>query len=271
MTRFDSAWGQFWLYNIIMFLRYWVISGGLHLIVWHWFRRGLAAHHIQKTSAPKASMRREIFWSMVAIPIFASTAFFMAWAFGLGWIKVDTGPVAAYGWGRAIGAFVLLLFMHDTYFYWIHVLMHTPWLYRRVHLVHHLSTNPSAYAAYSFHPFESVLEMLFFPLALLILPTMNFYVLVTFFTFDFFINAAAHSGLDYLPERLHKTWLGSWINTPTHHNWHHQRATGNYGFYTLFWDRMCGTLVQPGRITQTFTEKNQAPSTELPPAGRAAP
>jgi sterol desaturase/sphingolipid hydroxylase (fatty acid hydroxylase superfamily) len=47
------------------------------------------------------------------------------------------------------------LFLHDTYFYWLHRLMHHPRLFRLVHLVHHQSTNPSPFAAYAFSPFRS--------------------------------------------------------------------------------------------------------------------
>jgi sterol desaturase/sphingolipid hydroxylase (fatty acid hydroxylase superfamily) len=31
------------------------------------------------------------------------------------------------------------------------------------------------------------------------------------------------------------------LTTVTHHDLHHERAGGNYGFYFTFWDRTCGT------------------------------
>jgi sterol desaturase/sphingolipid hydroxylase (fatty acid hydroxylase superfamily) len=36
--------------------------------------------------------------------------------------------------------------------------------------------------------------------------------------------------------------VGKWINTGTAHNLHHQYFHGNYGLYTLIWDRLFGTL-----------------------------
>ena len=32
------------------------------------------------------------------------------------------------------------------------------------------------------------------------------------------------------------------MNTSVAHNLHHKRFNGNYGLYTLFWDRLMGTL-----------------------------
>ena len=51
-----------------------------------------------------------------------------------------------------------MILLHDTYFYWAHRAMHHPKIYRHVHLVHHLSQNPSPWAAFAFHPFEAVIE-----------------------------------------------------------------------------------------------------------------
>ena len=55
-------------------------------------------------------------------------------------------------------AFPLMAIMHDTYFYWMHRLMHHPSIFKFVHLIHHKSTNPSPFAAYAFHPLEAIVE-----------------------------------------------------------------------------------------------------------------
>jgi len=36
--------------------------------------------------------------------------------------------------------------------------------------------------------------------------------------------------------------VGKWVNTSTNHNQHHQYFKGNYGLYTLIWDRVFGTI-----------------------------
>jgi sterol desaturase/sphingolipid hydroxylase (fatty acid hydroxylase superfamily) len=67
--------------------------------------------------------------------------------------------ISERGWLYYFALFPVLFFIHDTYFYWIHRLMHHPVLFRWFHLVHHRSTNPSPWAAYAFHPLEAFLEV----------------------------------------------------------------------------------------------------------------
>ena len=66
--------------------------------------------------------------------------------------------IATYGWGYWALSIVLMIFLHDTYFYWMHRLMHQPRLFKWIHLGHHKSTNPSPWAAYAFHPLEAIVE-----------------------------------------------------------------------------------------------------------------
>ena len=54
--------------------------------------------------------------------------------------------------------FPVMLIMHDTYFYFTHRMMHHPRSFNFFHLVHHKSTNPSPWAAFSFNPSEAVVE-----------------------------------------------------------------------------------------------------------------
>ncbi|MEP6859607.1 MAG: sterol desaturase family protein [Deltaproteobacteria bacterium] len=48
--------------------------------------------------------------------------------------------------------------------YWTYRAMHHPWLFRRVHRIHHLPHNPSPWAAYAFAPGEALVHALFVPL-----------------------------------------------------------------------------------------------------------
>ena len=52
---------------------------------------------------------------------------------------------------------VALDYLHDTWFYWTHRLLHTRPLYARVHALHHRSTVPTAFTGYSFHVAEAAL------------------------------------------------------------------------------------------------------------------
>jgi sterol desaturase/sphingolipid hydroxylase (fatty acid hydroxylase superfamily) len=49
--------------------------------------------------------------------------------------------------------------IHEFHFYCIHRLIHTPFLYKWVHSVHHNSVNPSPWSSLSMHPVEHLLYL----------------------------------------------------------------------------------------------------------------
>ncbi|MDE0307156.1 MAG: sterol desaturase family protein [Albidovulum sp.] len=52
---------------------------------------------------------------------------------------------------------ILVPAIHEIHFFFIHRLIHTPWLYKHVHSVHHNSINPSPWSSLSMHPLEHLL------------------------------------------------------------------------------------------------------------------
>lgn len=134
-----------------------------------------------------------------------------------------------------------MVFLHDAYFYWVHRLMHTKWLYGHVHKVHHISTNPSPWTAYAFHPLEAVVEAGILPLIAFTLPV-HPSAIASFFFFQIAYNVYGHLGFELYPKGFHKTAIGKYVNTSVAHNLHHSRFNGNYGLYFLIWDRLMGTL-----------------------------
>jgi sterol desaturase/sphingolipid hydroxylase (fatty acid hydroxylase superfamily) len=138
-------------------------------------------------------------------------------------------------------AFPLIFLVHDTYFYWMHRLMHHPKVFKLVHLIHHKSTNPSPWAALAFHPLEAVIEAGIFLVLVMLLP-MHPWHLIIFFAVQMLYNVYGHLGWELYPKGFTKHPIGKWINTSVNHNGHHQFFKGNYGLYFLWWDRWCGTL-----------------------------
>ena len=75
-----------------------------------------------------------------------------AWAHGWGpWATFADHPVALIVLG------LLLPMFHEAHFFCIHRLIHTPFLYKWVHSVHHNSINPSPWSSLSMHPVEHLL------------------------------------------------------------------------------------------------------------------
>lgn len=75
-----------------------------------------------------------------------------AWAHGWGpWTTFEEHPWAL------IAMFAIIPLFHEAHFFCIHRLIHTPFLYKYVHSVHHNSINPSPWSSLSMHPVEHLL------------------------------------------------------------------------------------------------------------------
>lgn len=135
---------------------------------------------------------------------------------------------------------ILVLTMHELYFYFIHRMLHLPWLFRHVHRWHHRSVHPTPWAAYAFHPVEAVLMALFLPLVLLILP-LHSGVIIVFLLFMIIRNVTGHCGVELATNGPVGRLYTRLMTTTTHHHQHHQFARGNYGLYFRFTDQLLGT------------------------------
>jgi Delta7-sterol 5-desaturase len=136
-------------------------------------------------------------------------------------------PVAVASW----------LIFEDTWFYWIHRLMHHKYIYRFVHASHHVSVDTSPFTQNAFNFTEGLLLPLGSIIPTFIFPSWGpaFFV---YLIFGGIANMVAHSGYEFYPR-----WMLSWKTTATHHNMHHQYFDGNYGTHLTFWDRICGTEI----------------------------
>jgi lathosterol oxidase len=232
---------NFLIVPLLVFGRYFITCGIVFSLCYLWKRPAWLFRKIQARFPTTADVRREIGYSALTSLIFAATALlWLKTPLLRSWTKFYT-DVDQYGWGYLLVSIPLLLLVHDAYFYWMHRLMHHPRLYRRVHLVHHKSVNPSPWAAYAFHPVEALLEAGIIPLLLVTIP-MHPISFSAISTLMLWFNVYGHLGYEFFPAYIYTHPLGRWLNSSVHHNLHHEKFTGNYGLYFSIWDRLCGTL-----------------------------
>ena len=199
-----------------------------------WWQRKI----IQRDPLP-TDVRREMKWSALTALIYGFVGTGTILLGKLGGMQFYR-KFDAHGWLWFVCSIVIAIVVHDTYFYWTHRLMHHRRLFRWFHRVHHESTNPSPWAAYSFGPLEAVVQVGIFPLLAFTLP-MHPLAFLIFMIFQIAFNVAGHTGYEYSPRWLMSSWLGKFINTPTNHVQHHEKMRGNYGLYFNVWDRLMGT------------------------------
>lgn len=238
LRDFVYFWSQAFIHVAV---RYVLIAGGMYLLFYVLLRQRHKWVKIQDKYPKTRQVIREMLFSLQTTLIFAVQFALFLFVFRDHTLIYE--HVSDYGVPYYLFTIVLMFFIHDTYFYWMHRLIHHPKLYRKVHLVHHQSVNPTPFASYSFHWVESILEGMIIPLIVFTLPV-HPSALILFLLGQFMINVYGHLGFELFPRGFNRTWIGRWINTSVAHNQHHKHFTGNYGLYFLFWDRWMGTLRQ---------------------------
>jgi Delta7-sterol 5-desaturase len=221
--------------------RYFFIAGLAFLFGYVLLYKWIGYKKIQQRLPGKKDYRREIAYSVSTMLIFAFVPLFIIKNPAISPYTSYYTDMEKYGRFYFFAAFPLMFIIHDTYFYWMHRLMHHPKLFRIFHLVHHHSTNPSPWAAYAFHPLEAIVEVGIFVVFLFTIPIHRVHLPV-FFLLSIIYNVYGHTGYEIYPKGFSRHWLGRWINTSVNHNLHHQYFKGNYGLYFLFWDRVMGTI-----------------------------
>jgi lathosterol oxidase len=220
-------------------LRYAVAASLAFAVFWTWKWDALAPHRIQPRRPSRKAFAREIRYSLVTAVIFSLVGLGTYHLARAGIVKVY-GDVSTYGWPWWFASIALAIVIHDAYFYWTHRALHHPWLFKRVHRVHHLSTSPSPWAAYAFSPAEALVNALVFPLVVLVVP-MHETAAFAFLVYMIVMNVIGHLGIELYPRWFTRSRWTRWCSTSTHHNLHHRDCRGNYGLYFTWWDRWCGT------------------------------
>jgi Delta7-sterol 5-desaturase len=228
---------EIWL---MIALRYAVVAAIPFIIFYIIKRNAWLPKKLQQRFPGRKDYLREVGYSVVTTFVFAGVAMLV---FKTPFVKLTQAytDVHAYSIFYFWASIPLMLLVHDTYFYWTHRWMHQKSIFRYVHKVHHLSTNPSPWAALAFHPLEAVVEACVIVVIVLVMPA-HPWAIALFLLLMMVYNVYGHLGYELYPRWFMYSPLGKWINTSVSHNQHHQFFEGNYGLYFLFWDRWMGTL-----------------------------
>jgi len=230
---------SFFLFYIVLALRYLFIAGPAFFIFYQLYQLKFSSRKIQSRFPRSKDYYREIGYSFFTFIIFALIGVILMLPAVRSHTQIYTS-IAEYGWGYLVLSFGLSLVIHDAYFYLTHRLMHHPKLFKAFHLLHHRSTNPSPWAAFTFSPLEAVVEgSIIFVIALLI--PIHPLAILAFLLFMTVYNVYGHLGYEIFPPWLVNSPVGKWLNTSTNHNMHHQYFKGNYGLYFRFWDEVFKT------------------------------
>lgn len=231
---------SYWIILILIFLRYFIFAASAFTLFYMVKRESWRFKKIQLKFPGNKDYVREILFSIITSFIFAGIGY-LVFLTPLTRFTQAYFEIQEMGVGYLIFSVLLIILVHDTYFYWMHRFMHYPPVYHWFHKIHHLSTNPSPWAAMAFHPLEAVLEAGIIVLVTFLFPVHPLAIGI-FLLFMMMYNVYGHLGYELYPKGFSKSMIGKWINTSVSHNQHHMYFKGNFGLYFLFWDRLMGTV-----------------------------
>ena len=116
----------------------------------------VATRNVQRAKQRHPDTMRDASRSLIPLLIKSYTLFAAEWLHYKGYGVMDNRGLAEVakspsGLLQVLAMVALLDLFHDTWFYFTHRLLHSRWMLRNVHYMHHQSTNPSAFTGYSFH------------------------------------------------------------------------------------------------------------------------
>lgn len=205
------------------------------------------ALRIQQKRPTSSQIRREIWMSIRSVLIFAIGSTVLLEMYKAGLTNIYR-PISKYPF-YVVPSFLLLVFLHDTWFYWTHRFMHWPPVFKYFHLDHHRSVTPTPWAIFAFSIWEAILQFLGLSVLIVFLPMCPI-VLMLFLWYDTIVNVAGHSGIELVPSWVGKSPLFKWFNTVRHHDSHHTNVRVNYGSFLNVWDRWMGTFQDHPSVTK---------------------
>jgi len=237
----------------IVFSRYVLISGAFYILFYSYFKDSVWHRKISEGLRPPGQSRSEIKWSAITSFIFALSGVGMVWLWQEGYTAVYT-DFRKYGLLYLPISLGIGMFIHETYYYWLHRWMHRPKIYRWIHKTHHDSIITSPWTSFSFHPMESILQAIVIPFIVIFLPMHNVVIMtmLILMTVSATIN---HLDIEIYPKNAERHWFGKWIIGATHHSMHHAKFIKNFGLYFTFWDKWMGT--ESEEFEALFREKTQ--------------
>jgi len=218
-----------------------LVAGGLHLYFYGFTVQGQRLRYDARPLMRSGrqftlggQIRDNMFWTLASgVTVWTGYEVLMFWAMANGYAPV-------LSWSANPIWFLLLFWLipiwESFYFYWIHRLLHVPFLYRHVHALHHRNINVGPWSGLSMHPVEHLL----FLGSVLIHWVVAAHPLHILFHLQYYTLSAVttHTGFEgMLVKDRNRLRLGTF-----HHQMHHRYFECNYGSLEIPWDRLFGSF-----------------------------
>ncbi|CAF1290525.1 unnamed protein product [Rotaria sordida] len=143
-------------------------------------------------------------------------------------------------WSTILFQIGLFIVIQDTIFFWLHYLLHTPWLYKNIHKKHHIYKQPTGVTAILDDPIEGIINQIAVWFTLVLLKETHIFTLCLWVAIKLYQIVMAHSGYNF-PYITTQYWLPDLMPGALAHDYHHQHSNSNYGSFFSIWDQLMGT------------------------------
>lgn len=244
------------LANFFMFLA--AVAGGDYLV------RRFRTHRIGEL--PEPLVRMELVLAAVCVVLNAAVAVagIIMWREGL----ISLRPYGEYSLLTVVLDSVVLFMAMDLLMYLFHRVAHAPLLYPIAHSTHHRYNSPRPLSLFVLHPAE-VIGFGGLWLVVLVIYTSSVEGILVYLTLNLAFGAAGHLGVELMPSWWNRLSVVKYISTSTFHAGHHMDRGANFGFYTLIWDRLFGTLASD--YDEVFTRASIGTAETAPGAQQSVP
>ncbi len=250
MTVTDAAFRVFPRVFLFDGGRYVIGTIVMSIIIALVMRSGWRVRKLQARRPRRSDHARELASSLRSVVVYALVATPTLWLTANGHTAPYYGDSAP--WPVTMAFVGALLVAHDSWFYWMHRIIHSRALFAAVHRHHHRSITPTPFTAYSFSAAEAVLEAIFVSIWVSLVST-PFSATFIFLGIVMLRNVMGHAGVELMPRGFADHWFWGLFATTTHHDLHHAGSLNhNFGLYFTVWDRVMGT--EHPRYREIFRE-----------------
>ena len=187
---------------------------------------------------PADQKKKEIYHSFISAIIFGIGMSGLYELYLQGYITVFIDY--SQPWWHYLLSILAALFLHETYYYWLHRAMHHPKVYRIMHKGHHDSIIVSSWTAFSFDWVETIFQVLIFYIIAFLIP-LHIYSILFLLIFMSLSATINHLNIEIYPKFFKKMPPFKYLIGATHHALHHREFRTNYGLYFTFWDTWMNT------------------------------
>lgn len=235
------GWVEYYLWHVAGFLAaYFLIAAAFRWAIEKvLIRRGLGARIDPRPLKP-GQIGWEIRHSFSTMLILSFTAVLA--------LKLEQHGYLAIRWegitlARAALDLALLAAWNEIWFFACHWLLHRPWFFRKVHIVHHHSVTVNPFTTLSFHWFEALL-LSGTMISIQLLHGFNILSIMLWPGISLVCNTLGHSNFHFHGSRRGIRFLeNNW-----RHNLHHTKVSRNFGFWTPWPDALLARVA--GRKTK---------------------